>query len=249
MDNNLLIGRNTVREAIKSGRSIDALYVQEGAGEGSIREILRLARERGVVIKEVPKNKLDELAKPFGYGDRTGNHQGVAAAMPSVEYSEIEDIFSLAESRGEKPFVVALDGITDQQNLGAIVRSAEEMGAHGIVIPKRGSATMTTAACKVASGAEEYIPIVRVANISQTIDVMKERGLWVACADMDGEPADKVDLRGAIMLVIGSEGEGVSRLVKERSDFVIKIDTKGKVGSLNAASAAAILIYEKKRQG
>lgn len=249
MDNNVLIGRNTVREAIKNGRSIDAVYVNKDTIDGSIKDILKLARERALVVKEAPRSKLDEMAMPYGYGGRTGNHQGIIAVVPPMEYAEIEDIFRLAEERKEPPFIVALDGITDQQNLGSIVRSAEEMGVHGIILPKRGSASMTAAACKVASGAEEYIPIVRVSNLVQTMEELKGRGIWIACADMDGVPAGETDMRGAMMLVVGAEGKGVSRLTKEKSDFVVRIETTGKVGSLNAAVAAAVLIYEKKRQG
>ncbi len=246
--NDIIIGRNTVKEAIKSGRDIDAVLVSKTASDGSIREILALAKKRGLVIKELPPKRLDELSLPFGYNGAPANHQGIAAQIPSVKYSDIEDIFRLAQDTGRPPFIVALDGITDPHNLGAIVRSAEALGAHGVIIPERRSAAMTAAACKTACGAEEYIPIVKVGNLSRTIDELKERGIWVAAADMDGQRADLADLTGPLMLIIGAEGEGVGRLVKEKSDFVVSIPLLGKVASLNASAAAGILIYEKLRQ-
>lgn len=247
-DELIIIGRNTVREAIKSGRSIDQLLVAEDAKDGSIGEIVSLAKKAGINITRVPKNKLDVLSEPFGYGGRPGNHQGVAAKVSGVEYAEVDDIFAAAEAKGEAPFIVALDGITDPQNLGAIVRSAECMGAHGVIIPKRRSAGMNAAACKTASGAEEHIAIARVVNLARTIDELKERGVWVAAADMGGEAPAKLNLKGTLCIVIGSEGEGVSRLVAEKADMIVGIPMKGKVSSLNASAAAAILFYEKLRQ-
>lgn len=244
----IIIGRNTVKEAVKSGRTIDAILVAKEAMDGSLREIIALAKKRGIVVKDVPRGRLDQLAMPFGYNGKTGNHQGIAAEVSEVAYSQLEDIFQKAEEQGEPPFLVALDGITDEQNLGAIIRSAEVLGAHGVIVPKRRSASMSAVACKVASGAEEYIPIVRVSNMAATIDQVKERGVWVAAADMSGTSAYKTDLTGPLMLVIGAEGEGLSRIVKERSDFVVKIDQKGKIDSMNAAAAAAVLMYEKQRQ-
>ena len=243
----IVIGRNAVREAIRSGRSIEAVYVSARA-EGSIREILALAKKNGVTVKEVPKAKLVELSLPYGHGDAPGNHQGIAARVSGVIYQSIEDMFALAEQRKEAPFLIMLDGIEDPFNLGAIVRSAEVLGAHGVILPKRRSTGMTAAACKTASGAQEYLPIARVTNLAATIEEIKKRGVFVACADMDGQEAAKTNLKGAIMLVIGAEGTGVSRLVKERSDFVVKIAVKGKIDSLNAAAAAAVLMYEKTRQ-
>lgn len=246
--NDIIIGRNTVKEAIKSGRDIDAVIVSETASDGSIREILSLASKRRLIIKRVPPKRLDELSLPFGYNGRPANHQGIAAQIPSVKYSQLDDIFEFADKTGRPPFIVALDGITDPHNLGAIVRSAEALGAHGVVIPERRSAAMTAAACKTASGAEEYIPIVKAGNLARTMDELKKRGVWIAAADMDGVPADKTDLKGPLMLVIGAEGEGVGRLVKEKSDFIVSIPLLGRVASLNAAAAAGILIYEKMRQ-
>ena len=244
----IVIGRNAVREAIRSGRSIEAVYVSARA-EGSIREILALAKKNGVTVKEVPKAKLAcQLSLPYGHGDAPGNHQGIAARVSGVIYQSIEDMFALAEQRKEAPFLIMLDGIEDPFNLGAIVRSAEVLGAHGVILPKRRSTGMTAAACKTASGAQEDLPIARVGNLAATIEEIKKRGVFVACADMDGQEAAKTNLKGAIMLVIGAEGTGVSRLVKERSDFVVKIAVKGKIDSLNAAAAAAVLMYEKTRQ-
>ena len=246
-EHEILIGRNAVREAIRAGRSMEAIYVS-ARGEGSIREILALARKQGLVIKEVPKSKLDELSLPYGHEGSPGNHQGIAARVSGVAYQSVDDMFALAEERGEAPFLLMLDGIEDPFNLGAIVRSAEVLGAHGVILPRRRSAGMTTAACKTASGAQEYLPIARVTNLAATIEQVKQRGVFVACADMDGQEAAKANLKGAMMLVIGAEGEGVSRLVKERSDFVVRIAVKGKIDSLNASAAAAVLMYEKVRQ-
>lgn len=248
MHDDFIIGRNTVKEAIKSGRDIDAVLVSKRTQDGSIREILSLAKKRGLVIKEVPVEKLDELSMPFGYNGRTGNHQGIAAQVSAIRYAQLEEVFALAENRGCAPFLVALDGIKDPQNLGAIVRSAEALGAHGVLIPERRSASMNTAACKTACGAEAYLPIVRVGNLTKALEQLKERGVWIAAADMDGARACDVDLKGALCLVIGAEGEGVSRLVREHSDYIVKIDLLGNVESLNASAAAAILLYEKQRQ-
>jgi len=245
---NLLIGRNTVREAIRSGRGIEAVFVAQEAPDGSLREILRLAKDRGIVVKKVARSKLDELARPFGYGGRPGNHQGIVAQVAAVKYAQMEDVFARARQKGQPPFIIALDGVTDPHNLGAVVRSAEVLGAHGVVIPKRRSAGMTAAACKTASGAQEYIPIVRVGGLVQTIEEVKARGVWVACADMSGQSAFAADLTGPLMLVIGAEGEGVSRLVREKCDLTVKVDVCGQIDSLNASAAAAVLMYEKTRQ-
>lgn len=245
---NILIGRNTVKEAIKSGRDVDCIIVQKGLSERTVKDICALAKKNGVIIKEVPKNKLDEMSVPFGYDGKPANHQGIAAQIPSAKYSEIDDAFELAQKRGEDVFLVALDGISDPHNFGAIIRSAEAMGAHGVITLKRNSAGLTAAVCKTACGAQEYIPVIKVNNLTKTIDDLKERGVWATCADMDGVSASKVNLTGPLILVIGAEGEGVSRLVKEHCDYVIKIDLKGKVESLNASAAAAVLIYERQRQ-
>ena len=246
-DNTLLLGRNTVREAIKSGREIDAIYMTEAA-EASAREILALAKTAGIPIKKAHKNKLDELTRFAGYDVKAANHQGIIARAAAIRYSTLEDAEKLAEQRGEPLFLVALDGVEDPHNLGAIVRSAEIFGAHGVVIPKRRSVGMTAAAAKTASGAEEYVPVIKVGNLPAFIDEVKGKGVFVATADMDGVSTDRANLTGAMMLIIGSEGQGISRLVKQKADFTIKIDMYGKINSLNASAAAAVLMYEKKRQ-
>lgn len=245
-DADIIIGRNTVREAILSGREIETLYLLSTA-EGSILEIASLARKKGIPVRSVPKSKLDELAKPF-FKENGARHQGIAARVAAIIYSGMEDIFALAASRDEQPFIIALDGVEDPHNLGAIVRSAEVFGAHGVVLPKRRSAGMTAAAAKAASGAEEYVPIVRVSNLASAIEEVKKKGVFVAAADMDGVSVEKTNLKGAMMFIIGAEGSGVSRLVRERADFVVRIDVRGKISSLNASNAAAVLMYEKRRQ-
>ncbi|MBR6136379.1 MAG: 23S rRNA (guanosine(2251)-2'-O)-methyltransferase RlmB [Clostridia bacterium] len=245
-DTDMIFGRNSVREAMRSGREIDVVYVQENA-EKNLSEIISLARKKGIPVKQVPKNKLDQMLR---FNDPSGNinHQGIAVRVARVEYASIEDAERLAEEKGEPLFLIALDGIEDPRNLGAIVRSAEIFGAHGVIITKRKSAGMTGLAAKTASGAEEYIPVIKVSNLATTIDEIKKKGVFVAAADMGGQSLDKTDLTGAMMLVIGSEGEGISRLVRDKADFIVSIDMYGHVESLNASVAAAILMYEKKRQ-
>jgi len=244
----IIMGRNAVREAVKSGRSIDRILMVKEP-EGSLREIAGLARDRGIQIREVDRARLEELCMPFGHGGKSGNHQGIVAQAPGVEYCGVEDILALARERGEQPFVILLDGIEDPHNLGSIIRSAECAGAHGIVIPKRRSATVTAAACKASAGAVEYVKVARVANLVSAMEKLKEAGLWIAGADMQGAPMHSADLKGPLGLVIGSEGEGLGRLVKEKCDFTVSIPMHGQIGSLNAGVAAAVLMYEKKRQG
>lgn len=243
-----IIGRNSVREAIRSGEQIDKIFFQQGLTDGSIRELLMLARGSKLVIVEVPRAKLDELCAGMGAEGHMGNHQGVVAQVPAFAYSNMEDIFALAEERGEQPFIVILDSIQDPHNLGAIIRSAEALGAHGVIIGKRRAASLTTAAFKVSCGAAQYIPVVKVTNINHTIEDLKKKNVWTAAADMDGQPLAKTDLKGAYALVIGGESEGVARLTKELCDVVVKIEMPGKTTSLNAACAASILMYEKRRQ-
>ncbi|WP_066646957.1 23S rRNA (guanosine(2251)-2'-O)-methyltransferase RlmB [Christensenella timonensis] len=243
-----IIGRNSVREAIRSGEQIDKIFFQQGLTDGSIRELLMLARGSKLVIVEVPRAKLDELCAGMGAEGHMGNHQGVVAQVPAFAYSEMEDIFALAEERGEPPFIVILDSIQDPHNLGAVIRSAEALGAHGVVIGKRRAASLTTAAFKVSCGAAQYIPVVKVTNINHTIEDLKKKNVWMAAADMDGQPLAKTDLKGPYALVIGGESEGVARLTKELCDVVVKIEMPGKTTSLNAACAASILMYEKRRQ-
>ena len=238
---NQLEGRNAVLEVLKSGRDIEKIIVQKGNVEGTIRRIVGIAKEKGVVVQEVVKQKLDEMSQ-------TKNHQGVIAIVTEHEYADVEDIINSAESKGEKPFIIILDNITDPHNLGAIIRTAECAGAHGVIIPKRRSVGLTAIVGKTSAGAIEYMPVARVTNIARTIDDLKSRGIWVACADMGGDDYFDASLDGALALVIGSEGEGVSRLVKEKCDFTVSIPMYGKISSLNASVAAALLMYEAVRQ-
>ncbi|MBQ3132146.1 MAG: 23S rRNA (guanosine(2251)-2'-O)-methyltransferase RlmB [Clostridia bacterium] len=244
----IVMGRNAVREAIKSGRSIDRILVVKEL-DGSLREVIGLARDRNLQIREVDRSKLDEMCMPFGHGGKPGNHQGIIAQVPGVEYCDISDILDVAKERNEKPFIILLDGVEDPHNLGSIIRSAECAGAHGVIIPKRRSASVTASACKASAGAVEYMKVARVSNLGGAIDRLKDEGLWIAGADMAGTAMDKADLKGAIGLVIGSEGEGISRLIKEKCDFLVSIPMVGRIDSLNAAVAAAVLMFEKKRQG
>jgi 23S rRNA (guanosine2251-2'-O)-methyltransferase len=245
-ETNILYGRNPVREALRSGREADSLYIQDSI-ENNIQEIIALAKRRQIPVKMVPRNKIDSMVE-FETGEKGLNHQGVVLRVPSVSYSTLEDAVKLAEEREEPLFLIALDGIEDPHNLGAIVRSAEIFGAHGVVIPKRRSAGMSATASKSASGAEEYIPIIRVGNLVNFIDEVKKKGVFVAAADMDGQSLYRSNLKGAMMIIVGSEGQGISRLVRERSDFIVSIDMYGHINSLNASSAAAVIMYEKKRQ-
>ena len=244
---NIIMGRNPVKEAIKSGMSIDRILVTK-EHDGSLGEIIALAHEANLVIREVDRRKLDEICMPFGHNGKSGNHQGIIAEIPGVEYAELSDILEYAESRGEKPFIILLDGIEDPHNLGSIIRSAECAGAHGVVITKRRSASVTAAVVKTSAGAAEHMRIARVVNLANTIDTLKERGIWIAGADMDGKAMYDVDMKGAFALVIGSEGSGLSKLVKEKCDFLVSIPLKGNIDSLNAAVAGAIIMFEKNRQ-
>lgn len=240
-NDNLIIGRNAVSEALRSERAIDTLLVVKGERNGSIGRILAECREKKIVIKEVDKKKLD-----FMCGQ--GNHQGVAAYAAAHEYAEVEDILALAEERGEAPFIIVCDGIEDPHNLGAIIRTAETAGAHGIIIPKRRNASLTWAVGKASAGAVEYMPVARVGNLASTLDELKEKGIWVYSADMDGRNWCETDFAGGVALVVGSEGNGVSRLIREKSDFIVSLPMKGKITSLNASVAAGILMYEVSRQ-
>lgn len=237
----LIIGRNAVSEALKSGRAIDTLLVSRGERMGSVGQIIAKCRETGVVVKEVDRKKLDLICSGAA-------HQGVAAYAASHEYASVDDIFALAEERGEKPFIIICDELEDPHNLGAIIRTAEAAGAHGVIIPKRRNASLSYVVGKASAGAVEYVPVARVANIAQTIDELKERGVWFYAADMDGEDWCCVDYDGGVGLVIGSEGKGISRLVKEKCDFTVSMPMKGKINSLNASVAAGILMYEVARQ-
>ncbi len=237
----LIIGRNAVSEALRSERSIDTLLVVKGERNGSIGRIIAECREKKIVIKEVDKKKLD-----FMCGQ--GNHQGVAAYAAAHEYAEVEDILALAEERGEAPFIIVCDGIEDPHNLGAIIRTAETAGAHGVIIPKRRNASLTWVVGKTSAGAVEYVPVARVGNLASTLDELKEKGIWVYSADMDGKTWCETDFAGGVALVVGSEGNGVSRLIREKSDFIVSLPMKGRITSLNASVAAGILMYEVSRQ-
>ena len=240
-EKDVIFGRNSVAEAIKSGRPLDSVMVARGDRSGSIPKIVADAKKAGIVIKEVDPKKLD-----FVCGHN--NHQGIVAFGAVKEYSSVEDIFATAEERNEPPFIIICDEIEDPHNLGAIIRTAEAAGAHGVIIPKRRSASLSFTVAKTSAGAVEFMHVARVTNIPQTIDELKKRGVWVYCADMDGEPFYKSNLKGAIALVIGSEGNGVGRLVKEKCDVTLSMPMKGKINSLNASVAAGILMYEVSRQ-
>ena len=237
----IIAGRNAVAEALRSGRAVDSIYVQKGNRHGSINSILAKARDRNITIKEVDSRKLDRMTG-------NANHQGICAQAASAEYKELEDIFSLAEERGEPPFIIICDELSDPHNLGAIIRTAECSGAHGVIVPKRRSAGLTFAVGKTSAGAVEYVPVVRVTNLVSTIDELKEKGLWIYTADMDGTPWCEQDYSGPCAVVVGSEGEGVGRLIKEKSDFVISLPMKGKINSLNASVACGVICYEISRQ-
>ena len=243
----LIMGRNAVREAVRSGRSIDKILVTKEI-DGSLREIINLARDNNIRVDSVVREKLDELCMPFGHGQKTGNHQGIVAMVPGVEYCEIADILNFAKEKGEKPFIIILDGIEDPHNLGSIIRSAVCAGAHGIINPRRRAVSVTAAACKASAGAVEYAHIARVANIANAIARLKDEGLWIAGADMSGTAMTSARMEGALALVIGSEGDGIGRLVKEKCDFLVSIPMFGQIDSLNAAVAAAVLMFEKRRQ-
>ncbi|MBQ7541205.1 MAG: 23S rRNA (guanosine(2251)-2'-O)-methyltransferase RlmB [Clostridia bacterium] len=237
----LIVGRNAVLEALQSGRAIDSVWIARGDRTGSIGKILHLCREKGVVVKDVDEKKLS-----FSCGH--ANHQGVAAFAAAHEYAEVEDIFALAASRGEAPFILVCDEVEDPHNLGAILRSAEAAGAHGVIIPKRRSASLSWAVAKTSAGAIEYVPVARVPNIPALLEDLKKRGVWIYAADMDGQLWCDTDFGGAVALVIGSEGRGVGRLVRERCDFTVSLPMHGKVNSLNASVAAGILLFEVARQ-
>lgn len=243
----LIIGRNAVREAIKSGRSLNSVLVSKQP-DGSLREIVNLAKDARILVRETDRVKLDELCMPFGHGGKTANHQGVVAYAAGVSYCEVEDILKAAKAKGEAPFIIVLDGVEDPHNLGSILRSADCAGAHGVIIGKRRSAAVTATVVKVSAGATEHMPVARVVNIPAALETLKRNKLWIAGADMSGMPMDKQDLKGPLALVIGNEGSGLSKLVREKCDFAVSIPMGGHVGSLNAGVAAAILMFEKRRQ-
>lgn len=234
-------GRNAVIEAYRSGKTIDKVYILDGCQDGPVSTIRREAKKQGTLIKFVSRERLDQISE-------TGKHQGVIAIAAAYKYSEMEDIFELAEARNEDPFVFVLDGIEDPHNLGAIIRTANLSGAHGVIIPKNRAVGLTATVAKASAGALNYTPVVKVTNIAQTIEELKKRGIWFACADMDGTTMYNLNLKGAIGLVIGNEGSGVSRLVKEKCDMIASIPMKGDIDSLNASVAAGVLAFEVVRQ-
>lgn len=234
-------GSNPVIEAFRSGKVIDKLYILDGCNDGPIMTIKREAKKKDTFIKYVSRERLDMMSE-------TGMHQGVIAYTAAYEYSELEDIFALAESKGEPPFVYILDNIEDPHNLGAIIRTANLSGAHGVIIPKNRAVGLTSTVARTSAGALNYTPVVRVTNITKTIEELKKKGMWFVCADMGGDTMYDLNLTGSIGLVIGNEGDGVSRLVKEACDYVASIPMKGDIDSLNASVAAGVLGFEIVRQ-
>ena len=234
-------GRNAVMEAFRSGQVIDKLFILDGCQDGPVRSIAREARKKDTIINYVPKERLDQLSQ-------TGSHQGVIAQIAAYEYSTVEDILEKAREKGEPPFIFLLDNIEDPHNLGAIIRTANLAGAHGVIIPKRRAVGLTATVAKTSAGALNYTPVAKVTNLGKTIDELKEAGIWVVCADMDGDRMYDLNLKGPIGMVIGNEGEGVSRLIREKCDFTAAIPMKGDIDSLNASVAAGILAYEIVRQ-
>lgn len=239
--NNIIVGRNAVRELIRSGRDVDKILVASGQRTGSIGEIIALAKKNGIVVTETSKAKLDSLADGLP-------HQGICAYASVASYADVQDILDLAQQRGEKPLIVIADEINDPHNLGAIIRCAEGAGAHGVIIPKRRSVGLTGVVAKSSAGAIEHMPIAKVTNIARTIDELKEKGVWVFAADTGGEAYYDTDLNCAAAIVMGSEGYGISRLVKEKCDAVLTIPMYGKVNSFNVSTACAVLLCEAAKQ-
>lgn len=237
----MIEGRNAVLEAFRSGKCVDKLFILDGCQDGPVRTIAREARKHDTIVKFVPKERLDSMSE-------TGAHQGVIAQVAAYDYSTVEDILKKAEEKGELPFIILLDNIEDPHNLGAIIRTANLAGAHGVIIPKHRAVGLTATVAKTSAGALNYTPVAKVANLGQTIDELKEKGIWFVCADMDGEVMYRQNLTGPIGLVIGNEGNGVSRLVKEKCDFTTAIPMNGDIDSLNASVAAGVLAFEIVRQ-
>ena len=234
-------GRNAVLEAFRSGKTIDKLFLLDGCQEGPVRSIVREAKKYDTIVNYVTKERLDQISG-------TGKHQGVIAYAAAYEYAEVDDIMKAAEEKGEPPFLILLDGIEDPHNLGAIIRTANQAGAHGVIIPKRRAAGLTSTVAKTSAGALNYTPVAKVTNLTATMEDLKKKGLWFVCADMGGDLMYKVNLKGSIGLVVGSEGDGVSKLVREHCDMTAAIPMKGDIDSLNASVAAGVLAYEIVRQ-
>ena len=238
---NKIEGRNAVLEALRAGKPIDKLYVLDGCSDGPVRTIIREAKKGDTIINYVKKERLDQLSE-------TGHHQGVIAMAASYEYATVEDILEKAREKGEAPFIFVLDNIEDPHNLGAMIRTANLAGAHGVIIPKRRAVGLTPTVARTSAGAINYTPVAKVTNLKQTMEQLKKEGMWFVCADMDGTSYYQMDLKGPMGLVIGNEGEGVSRLIKETCDFVASIPMKGDIDSLNASVAAGVLAFEIARQ-
>ena len=241
INENIIEGRNAVLEAFRSGKPIDKLFVLDGCQDGPIRTIVREAKKHDTILQFVTKERLSQISE-------TGRHQGVIAYAAAYEYADVEDMLKLAESKGEDPFLILLDNIEDPHNLGAIIRTANLAGAHGVIIPKRRAVGLTATVAKTSAGALNYTPVAKVTNLAKTMESLKEKGLWFVCADMGGEEMYDLNLTGPIGLIIGNEGEGVSRLVKETCDFTARIPMNGDIDSLNASVAAGVLSYEIVRQ-
>lgn len=234
-------GRNAILEAFRSGKTIDKLFILDGCHDGPVNTITREARKKDTIINYVSKERLEQLSK-------TGSHQGVIAYAAAYEYAQVEDILEAAREKNEPPFIFILDNIEDPHNLGAIIRTANLAGAHGVIIPKRRASGLTATVAKTSAGALNYTPVAKVTNISNTIEELKKEGMWFVCADMEGKLMYRLNLKGAIGLVIGNEGNGVSRLVKEKCDYTASIPMKGNIDSLNASVAAGVMAYEIVRQ-
>ena len=237
----IIEGRNLIIEALKNNRSIEKIMVNKASKEGSIKKILAMAKENKVIIQEVDRHKLDEMSESHA-------HQGVIAITSDYRYYDLDEILEIPKERGEDPFFIILDGITDPHNLGSIIRTADAVGAHAVIIPKRRSVQITPIVAKASAGAVEYLPVCKVTNIVNTIKTLKENGLWIAAVDMDGQTFYQQNLGGPLGLVVGSEGEGISRLVKQNCDFTVSMPMSGNVTSLNASVAGGILLYEVYRQ-
>lgn len=234
-------GRHAVAEALRAGRPVDKLYVLDGCKDGPVSSIVKAAKKGDALVQFVSRERLDQISE-------TKKHQGVIARMAAYEYASVEEILAKAEKQGEPPFVFLLDGVEDPYNLGAVVRTADQVGAHGVIIPKNRAVGLTASAARASAGALNYIPVARVTNLARTIEQLKKQGIWFVCADMGGQPMYQVDMKGPLGLVVGGEGEGVSRLVREACDYTASIPMKGHVDSLNASVAAGVLAYEAFRQ-
>lgn len=241
VNESIIEGRNAVMEAFRSGKPVDKLYVLDGCQDGAVRAIIREARKHDTILNLVEKDRLNQLSE-------TGKHQGVIASVAAYEYAEVEDMLKLAEEKGEDPFLIILDNIEDPHNLGAIIRTANQAGAHGVIIPKRRAVGLTATVARTSAGALNYTPVAKVTNLVKTMEDLKKKGLWFVCADMGGDVMYDVNMKGPIGLVIGNEGEGVGRLVKDTCDFTARIPMKGDIDSLNASVAAGVLAYEIVRQ-